>query len=188
LKKKLTAGLFVLAALACAQDTTVELDPAHTQVNFVLGTLLHTVHGDFRLKQGTIRFNPATGTAGGQVIIDAASGESGNASRDARMHKSTLESGRYPEIVFTPDRVTGALGGPGPCHVQVHGLFKMHGVEHEMVLPVEAQVGTDRFTASTQFTVPYQKWGMKNPSTLFLRVEDKVEIEIHTGGRVVTAK
>jgi hypothetical protein len=27
------------------------------------------------------------------------------------------------------------------------------------------------------------QWGMKNPSTLFLRVSDKVEISIHTVAR-----
>jgi hypothetical protein len=30
------------------------------------------------------------------------------------------------------------------------------------------------------FEVPYVKWGMKNPSTLMLRVDDKVEITIHS--------
>jgi uncharacterized protein with GYD domain len=30
------------------------------------------------------------------------------------------------------------------------------------------------------FEVPYVSWGMKNPSTLMLRVNDKVEITIHT--------
>jgi hypothetical protein len=30
------------------------------------------------------------------------------------------------------------------------------------------------------FEVPYVKWGMKNPSTLMLRVDDKVEIVIHS--------
>ena len=32
------------------------------------------------------------------------------------------------------------------------------------------------------FTVPYQKWGMKNPSTLFLRVSDTVEIDLVGSG------
>jgi hypothetical protein len=31
--------------------------------------------------------------------------------------------------------------------------------------------------------VPYVQWGMKNPSTLFLRVSNKVEISIHTVAR-----
>jgi polyisoprenoid-binding protein YceI len=184
LTRNLAIALAALAGAACAQPTAMELDPAQTRIEFTLGALLHTVHGSFRLKQGTIRFDPATGKAGGQIVVDATSGNSGNGSRDSRMHKSILESARYPEIVFTPDSVTGALTGPGPWHVQVHGSFKIHGVEHELVLPVDAQVGPDRFAASMAFAVPYVSWGMKNPSTFVLRVDEKVGIEIHAAGRV----
>jgi polyisoprenoid-binding protein YceI len=178
-----------LAAAACtrvnAQPTVIELDPAQTQIDFTLGSLLHTVHGAFHLKQGTIRFDPATGKASGAIVVDATSGNSGNESRDSKMHKSIIESLRFPEIAFTPDSVAGALTGPGPWKVKVHGAFKIHGVEHEMVLPVEAQVGPDRFTATMLFAIPYVSWGMKNPSTFVLRVDQQVGIEIHAAGRVV---
>jgi len=30
--------------------------------------------------------------------------------------------------------------------------------------------------------VPYAKWGMKNPSILFLRVGDSVDIQLHAAG------
>jgi polyisoprenoid-binding protein YceI len=184
------AFALALAAAACGhlngQPTVIELDPAQTHIEFTLGATLHTVHGSFRLKQGTIRFDPATGKAGGAVVVDAASGNSGNEGRDSKMHKSIIESPRFPEIAFTPDSVAGALTGPGPWHVKVHGSFRIHGVEHEMVLPVEAQVGPDHFTATMLFAVPYVSWGMKNPSTFVLRVDPQVAIEIHTAGRVVS--
>ncbi len=103
------------------------------------------------------------------------------------MHKSILESARFPEVAFTPDSVAGSLTGPGPWHVQVHGSFRIHGVEHEPTLPVGAQVGPDRFTTTTLFAVPYVSWGMKNPSTFVLHADDKVAIEIHAAGRVVAS-
>lgn len=187
-KRNRTFVLVALASAACAhlnaQPTVLELDPAQTRIEFTLGASLHTVHGSFRLKQGTIRFDPATGKAGGQIVVDATSGNSGNGSRDGKMHKSIIESARYPEIAFTPDSVTGALTGPGPWHVQVHGSFRIHGAEHKLVLPVEVRVGPDRFTASFSLAVPYVKWGMKNPSTFLLRVDEQVGIEIHAAGRV----
>ncbi len=187
--KKNLAIVLALAAAACtrvkAQPTVIELDPAQTRIEFTLGALLHTVHGAFRLKQGTIRFDPATGKASGAIVVDATSGNSGNESRDNKMHQSIIESLRFPEIVFTPDSVAGALTGPGPWKVKVHGSFNIHGVEHEMALPVEAQVGPDRFTATMLFAIPYVSWGMKNPSTFLLRVDQQVGIEIHAAGRVV---
>jgi hypothetical protein len=59
-------------------------------------------------------------------------------------------------------------------------MFTIHGAEHEITLPVEVVAADGQFTASTHFFIPYVKWGMKNPSTLFLRVSDKVELTIHT--------
>jgi hypothetical protein len=38
--------------------------------------------------------------------------------------------------------------------------------------------------ASTKFIVPYEEWGMKNPSTLFLKVDKTVAISISAAGEV----
>ena len=101
------------AATLPVQHQSLQIDPAQTKVEFTLADVLHTVHGTFVLKRGTIRFDPATGKASGELVVDAASGESGNGARDRRMHKDILESDRYPEIVFRPDRVEGQGGAAG---------------------------------------------------------------------------
>jgi hypothetical protein len=67
----------------------------------------------------------------------------------------------------------------------VHGIFNIHGVDHEITVPVDVDRSTDHWTATVHFTVPYAKWGMKNPSTLFLRVNDSVEIDLMAAGNVV---
>ncbi len=51
----------------------------------------------------------ATGKAVGEIVIDPQSGESGSQARDQRIHRNILESDRYPEISFVPDRVSRAL-------------------------------------------------------------------------------
>ena len=156
------------------------IDPAQTRVEFTLGSLLHTVHGDFRLKRGTLRFDPLTGRASGELVVDAASGDSGSPARDKRMHASILESARYPEIAFRPDRVEGMVAPEGRSQVQLHGMFAIHGVEHEVLVPVTVDAGIGQYSVAGTFEVPYVKWGMKNPSSLMLRVNDKVEITIQT--------
>ena len=162
----------------------LHLDPAQTDVSFTLGDVLHTVHGTFKLKSGTVEFDPATGMAGGAVIVDVTSGSSGSGARDRRMQKDILESQRYPEAVFTPDRVDGQFATALPIHVQVHGLFKIHGAEHEITLPIELQMKDGAITAGTHFVVPYVQWGMKNPSNFMLRVNEKVSIDIRTTGHI----
>ena len=163
-----------------AQPKPLVIDPAQTKVEFALGSLLHTVHGDFQLKRGTLSFDPQSGKANGELVVDAASGRSGNASRDKKMHSSILESARYPEIVFRPDRVDGKVAPVGKSQVQLHGVFAIHGVEHEILFPITVDAAAGQYTVTGTFEVPYVKWGMKNPSTLMLRVSDKVEITIQT--------
>ena len=70
----------------------LQLDPATTQVNFTLGDVLHTVHGTFKLKRGTVKFDPASGHASGLVVVDSTSGDSGSRARDHKMHTEILES------------------------------------------------------------------------------------------------
>ena len=167
-----------------AEPAVFTLDPAQTQVHFTLGTLLHTVHGSFQLEKGIVSFDPATGHASGEVVVNAASGDSGNSGRDHRMHNSILETEKYPEILFRPDHIQGSLPARGSATLQVHGTLSLHGADHEITIPVEMRMDPDQPAAILRFTIPYIKWGMKNPSTLLLRVDDKVEIEIHAGGRL----
>ncbi|MCX6627874.1 MAG: YceI family protein [Candidatus Solibacter sp.] len=179
---RLFLPLCVSAVLLAAGDSLV-IDPAQTKVEFTLGSLLHTVHGNFQLKRGTLRFDPQSGKASGELVVDAASGESGNAGRDQKMHAAILESTMYPEITFRPDRVDGKVAPQGRSQVQVHGVFAIHGAGHEILLPVTVDAAAGQYTVAATFEIPYVKWGMKNPSTLFLRVNDKVEITIHTVAR-----
>lgn len=177
-----------LAPPARAAETAVQLDVAQTQVNFTLADVLHTVHGTFRLKRASLRFDPATGKAGGELVVDAQSGDSGSHARDSRMHKNVLESDRFPEIVFVPDRLDGVVPSSGPFQVTLHGMFRIHGAQHELALPVTAQLLADgQLTADLRFVVPYVKWGMKNPSNFLLHVSENVDIDIHVVGRLSPA-
>ncbi len=163
-----------------SQPRPLTVEPAQTKVEFALGATLHTVHGDFHLKRGSLSFDPQSGKVSGELVVDATTGESGSPARDKKMHAAILESAKYPEIVFRPDRVDGNVAPVGKSVAQLHGLFTIHGVEHEILLPVTVDAAAGQYTVDGIFEVPYVKWGMKNPSTLLLRVSDKVEITIHT--------
>ena len=189
--KNIVAVLLIGCALAgavSAQELVLPCDPAQTAADFTLGDALHTVKGSFALKQGEIRFDPASGKISGEIVFDATSGRSGNQGRDRKMHKDVLESARFPEIGFRPDRVDGAVASSATSSVQVHGMFRIHGAEHEITVPAEVNLGADHWTVATHFVVPYAKWGMKNPSVLFLRVGDSVDVAFHAAGRVAAAQ
>ena len=86
-----------------ASQLLLSLDPAHSNVHFTVDTTLHTVHGEFTFMRGSIELNPDTGQVAGEIVVDAASGQSGNVSRDKRMHKEILESDRFTDLIFRPD-------------------------------------------------------------------------------------
>jgi len=185
--------LAILTALAaalpaCAQETALDLDPAQTTVRFTLEATMHTVHGSFRMKNGAIRFNPASGAASGAIVIDATSGETGNQKRDRNMHRDVLMSERYPEITFTPTRIVGAVALRGESSVQVEGVLRLLGNDHPITLPVKVQMNGNELHASATITIPYVAWGLKNPSTFFLHVADKVELEIVAVGKLAAAE
>ena len=160
----------------------VVLDPAQTQIRWKLGGL-HSTEGTFKLKSGEFILNPSTGVAEGEILVDATTGQSGNAARDKRMQDEVLESNRYPAIFFHPTQIKGAFK-PEDSSQQVHaqGTFNIHGADHALELPVKVETTGDMVTATTEFTVPYVAWGMKNPSRFLLRVNKQVEIEITAKG------
>jgi polyisoprenoid-binding protein YceI len=186
LRESLAVLLVALAmgAPSSAQQTTFTLDPQKTTVSFTLEASFHTVHGSFRVKSGAIQFDPASGAASGMIVVDATSGETGNQKRDRNMHRSVLLSGRYPEITFTPTRVTGKFLPQGESQVQVEGILRLLGADHPLTLPFEVQAKGNELRATTHFVVPYVAWGLKNPSNLFLHVADKVELTIAAAGEL----
>jgi polyisoprenoid-binding protein YceI len=179
------AVLILLAAAGYAQSSpaqTLTFLLARTTIAFTLGDTVHTVHGSFALQRGQVTYNPATGEISGEIVVAAATGHSGNSMRDRKMHKEILESAKYPEITFRPDRVDGRVGMHGTSNVQVHGVFAVHGTEHEISVPIQVEMATDHWAATGHFVVPYAKWGMKNPSSFLLRVSESVEIDIRASG------
>jgi len=167
------------------QDVAFQLDPQQSTVNFTLGDVLHTVRGTFRLTQGSLRLDPASGKLGGEIVVDAKSGDSGSGMRDRKMNREVLESDRYPEIAFHPDHVDGTVLLPGKSSVRVHGVFTIHGSDHELTVPAEVETFPGRWAATLHFAIPYTKWGMKNPSTMFLRVSESVNIDLSAAGTLI---
>jgi polyisoprenoid-binding protein YceI len=182
------AGLaaMILAPASRAQESVLQIDPAQTKIEYSLSGTMHTVHGKFALKSSALRFEPSTGKIGGAIVVDATSGDSGNSGRDARMHREILESAKFPEIVFTPMQMTGAVAAEGSSKVEVTGRFRLHGQDHDVTLPIEVTADGKNLQIATHIDIPYVQWGLKNPSNFFLRVSDKVVIDIQATGRMQT--
>ena len=171
------------AEKAASGALTFNIDPSRSAIHFTLGAILHTVHGTFRLKSGTIHFDPGSGKASGQIMVDVRSGNTGVGTRDRQMHADVLESDRFPDAVFSPDHVNGRVASKGESEVEVHGVLRIHGREHEITVPARVQTRPGSLTARAKFTVPYVSWGMKDPSTFVLQVDKSVNVDVTLEGR-----
>jgi polyisoprenoid-binding protein YceI len=183
------AALLVVSALpqhatpqTGAGELALVLDPSASRVHWTLDSSLHMVHGTFALKSSTVHVDLASGKASGEIVADATSGNSGNDGRDKKMHKEVLESSRYTEVIFRPDRIEGRIATQGNSTLRVHGTFLLHGGEHELTVPVQAELGTDHWSGSAKFEIPFVDWGLKNPGNFLLKVNHAVNIELELKG------
>ena len=172
-------------ASAELRSGTLKLDPSKTLIEIRLQGPFNTIHGTFKLERGTIVADPATGKAGGSIVVDARSGGTGIGTRDNDMRENVLEAQRYPEITFDPHHFTLELRTGGQFLATMQGVLTLHGGRHDVALTAQGQLVGDNLTATAHFSVPYVKWGMQNPSMLFLTVAKQVDIDIATSGNVV---
>ncbi len=184
------AGAWLMGALvalaagwpAAAEEQTLALDPAATKIAFTLGATLHTVDGSVRLSHGEIRFNPAGGAASGEIVLDARSAQTGNASRDANMHRDVLESERFPTIVFRAGELELLSRDETSAKVRLQGTLELHGQSLPFELPATLAAHGDRLGIAATFRVPYVDWGIRDPSRFLLRVDRFVDVAVSAEG------
>lgn len=169
-----------------AQKMTIHLDPADTEIRWTLTDTLHTIHGTFTMKGGILIFDPKTGLAEGELLVDAASGKSGNSMRDGDMKKKVLQSDRYPQIFFHAEKIAGEPKPGSTQDVTVDGTFNIHGADHAFRMGVRVQMEGTKIIATTHFVVPYVDWGMKDPSNFVLKVGKQVDVDVLAHGSIET--
>lgn len=164
------------------EDVVFRLDPDASEVTFTLGATLHTVEGSFAVSRGMVRFDPESGEASGEIVVDVTTGDTGREGRDEDMHAKVLESQQFPQAIFTPTRVEGSLPESGSGQVTLHGTLRLHGSSHELSIPADVTVQDNQVDATGTFQVPYVDWGMEDPSRFLLRVDKHVDVRVAAVG------
>jgi polyisoprenoid-binding protein YceI len=178
------AGLLAPAALA--QHQTFVVNPDASEVRMTLKTTHELVNGAFHVQSGSIEFDRRAPELSGSVVVAAASGKTGNGSRDKKMNKDILQVEQYATVSFEPKTYTGALAPSGDSNLQVTGTFTLLGTPHPITVPMQVHLETDRVTAKAHFVVPYVQWGLKNPSFLIWKAENDVAIDLNLVGTLST--
>jgi polyisoprenoid-binding protein YceI len=170
------------AATTTATEVALTLDPAQTKVHFNVDSTLHMVHGTLSLKSGALKFDPQTGKSSGSIVVDAVSCDTGNSSRDQRLHKEILETWKFAEATFRPSQIDGQVSLTAPSDFKLKGIITLHGTDHELVADVHSEFSGDHWKGTAKFDVPYTKWGIKDPSNFLLHVKPVVNVELELAG------
>lgn len=180
--------LGAVAALASvpvrAAEWRVDLDPGRTQVTFTLKATMHTVDGTAQLASGSLVIDPETGAVTGQIVVDAATADTGNKGRDKKMHGKVLLSKDHPGIVFRPDHVKGSLTPGLNTAITLTGAFDLLSQSHQISVPLDIRIDGSHFEANAEFPVPYVEWGLEDPSTFVLRVAKEVRVRVTAEGTI----
>jgi polyisoprenoid-binding protein YceI len=174
--------------MAAAAEWRVTLDPAATTIGFSLGATLHTVDGRVSLSSGSLRLDPETGAIAGEIVVEAASADTGNDSRDEDMHAKVLRSRAHPTIVLRPERIEGKIAPHGTSTAVLTGQIELVGQSHGISFPIELMIEGATLSASGTFTVPYVEWGLEDPSKFLLRVAKEVHVIVKAEGSFAVAE
>jgi polyisoprenoid-binding protein YceI len=178
------AVLPVFVPAAFAQQQTFTINPDSSQVAFTLAGTGHHVNGTFHVQSGSINFDRSANTISGSVVVAAGSGNSGEPGRDKKMNSDVLDVAHYSEVTFAPKSYQGSVAPSGDSSIQVSGVFTLHGTPHELTVPMQIHIDGSGLMAKAHFTVPYVKWGLKDPSIFILKVAKEVDIDLTLSGRL----
>jgi len=150
-------------------QTTWNIDPTHSQVEFVVKHMMITkVHGRFADVGGRIEVDEADPSGSGvEVEIGAASIDTRQEDRDAHLRSEDfLSVEEHPKLTFRSRRVEGFSLEPG-SEFRVEGDLTIRGVTKEVTLDaVYEGSGTDpwggkRAAFSAETTVDRREFGLE---------------------------
>jgi polyisoprenoid-binding protein YceI len=110
-----------------------EFDVYHSSVTFTIRHMMSKVRGQMRIKEGWIEVdNDNLSTAGVEVVLDAASIDTGVEMRDNHLRSADghFDVANYPTITFKSKRVEGK----DPANFKLIGDLMIHGKTREVAL------------------------------------------------------
>ena len=119
-----------------SQAATWQIDPDHSSFQFkVRHLMVSNVKGDFTRVKGAVTMDDKdVSNLNVQLVIDAASVNTGHAKRDEHLRAADFfDVAKYPTNTFVSKKVTKA----GPDRLQVIGDLTLHGVTKEITVDVE---------------------------------------------------
>lgn len=146
---------------------------------------LEKVVGTTQTARGYMEIDPdaAADNARAEVRVDLTTLKTGIDLRDTHMRDNHLETNRFPETVFTLERLTLPAGGLSAgirTKVDVQGTLDLHGVQKAIAPDVHITRiqtgGAERLKIEAAFTVRLADYGIKRPQFLVMKLSEEQRI------------
>jgi polyisoprenoid-binding protein YceI len=139
MRKLVCAVVFAALPVSVMAADSYTIDPLHTFPNFTINHLgFSTIHGRFGKTTGKLTVDEAKRTGTVEVVIDAASVDTGYIKRDDHLRSPDfLNAAEFPEITYKSTKVT-IDGDPskGDPTATVEGNLTISGVTKPVTLHV----------------------------------------------------
>ncbi|AWR86075.1 YceI family protein [Meiothermus taiwanensis] len=122
--------------------------------------------------RGTVRWNPQTGEASGQVCVELGRFDSGNPLRDADA-RGVFDVNRFPLSCLDLERLTQTGED-----VVLLGTLEISGTRRPVRIAGRLTREGSAYRFVGGFNTSFSEWGLKRPSFLFLQVNDPVEVRL----------
>jgi polyisoprenoid-binding protein YceI len=181
----------VAVGSAAAAESTWEIDPAHSSVQFsVRHMMVSNVRGEFRKVSGTVQGDETDPTkAKVEATIDTTSIDTRNEKRDSHLKSADfLDTEKFPTMTFKSKKIEKT----GDHHYRVTGDLTLHGVTREVTLDVEGPsavvkdpMGNVRVGATATAKLNRQDFGISWSKSLDgggVMVGDDIDVTIDVEG------
>lgn len=177
-------GALFSAGEALASPRSYSVSTEASGVLFQSEARLETFNGVAEEVRGTITLDPDDlESASGRVSVAVRSMKTGIKLRDEHLQsKNWLDAERYPEIVFTLDRIHGARALPDKEDVslRLEGKFTLHGVTKPMNVDATARYDAEKaeIVFLTRFVVKLEDYGISIPTLVALKVAREISVRV----------
>jgi polyisoprenoid-binding protein YceI len=130
-----TALLALTTAIASAQVSKWQIDPAHSEADFTVRHMgISNVHGHFGNINGAVSLDEKDVTkSSANATVDITTVDTGVAQRDQDLKSPNFfDSAKYPQMTFVSKSLSNSNG-----QLQLTGDLTMHGVTKSVTLALE---------------------------------------------------
>jgi len=179
----LAACALVWLSPATAQEQAYNIDPEHTFPTYAIEHFgVSMQQGRFNSTQGRIILNPAAKSGSAEIVVQAASVDSGVTALDRKLRgEEFFDATKFPRITYRASNVR--FDGDRP--VALEGELTMHGVTRPLVLEVSGfrctthpLAGGKRCGAQARGTVNRSEFGISRIKPPLLGEEIQLAINV----------